>query len=386
MSNTYSNIQTDKPSGTKRNIWNTNPQLASILANEEDGYKYTQTSKQKVDWKCSSCNSVIKNKTINSVNSYGLSCNYCSDGFNYPEKFFANFLKQLNVEFEYQKTFEWSQNKIYDFYIEDLNIIIETHGRQHYDKGFERIGGRTVEEEQANDKLKYKLAMENGVDKYIVIDCRYSEMEYIKNSIMNSELTDLFDLSTISWNQCEHDALKSLVIEACELWNSDIGSTVKIGSILNISEETVRNYLKKGTKIGLCDYEVEKRRNVKVVQLTLDGEYINTFDSIIKASKEAGVGKTSIINACNGAFQHSKGFKWLYLEDYNDTDRRNEMLAIEKGNNRKLIQLTLDGEYVNTFNSAKEVQRELNIDKSAIGKVCKGSRKSAGGFRWKYVD
>ena len=56
-------------------------------------------------------------------------------------------LKQLNIEFEYQKIFDWSKNiktnnlilngrKIYDFYLNELNIIIETHGDQHFNQGF----------------------------------------------------------------------------------------------------------------------------------------------------------------------------------------------------------------------------------------------------------
>ncbi|MEM5599205.1 hypothetical protein AAHB53_28045 [Niallia circulans] len=56
----------------------------------------------------------------------------CSDGFSIPEKFMFNLLDYLQVDFDYQKVFDWSLGKRYDFYIPMLNCIIETHGAQHY--------------------------------------------------------------------------------------------------------------------------------------------------------------------------------------------------------------------------------------------------------------
>ena len=41
-----------------------------------------------------------------------------------------------------------------------------------------------IQEEQKNDKLKKKLAEENGL-KYIMVDASCSEIEYIKNSLLN---------------------------------------------------------------------------------------------------------------------------------------------------------------------------------------------------------
>ena len=45
-------------------IWTTNKNLAQLLLNPDDGYKYTLNSGEKLDWKCPNCNLIIKNKTI----------------------------------------------------------------------------------------------------------------------------------------------------------------------------------------------------------------------------------------------------------------------------------------------------------------------------------
>lgn len=42
------------------------------------------------------------------------------------------------------------------------------------------------------------------------------------------------------------------------------------------------------------------------------------------------------------------------------------------------------GNFIKEWNSAKEIELQLNIDNSSISKCCKGKRPFAGGFRWKY--
>lgn len=61
-------------------------------------------------------------------------------------------------------------------------------------------------------------------------------------------------------------------------------------------------------------------------------------------------------------------------------------------NARKLpvVQLSINGEFIKEWDSASDAERELNIFRERIGKVCKHSAYTAGGFRWAfksdYVD
>jgi hypothetical protein len=45
-----------------------------------------------------------------------------------------------------------------------------------------------------------------------------------------------------------------------------------------------------------------------------------------------------------------------------------------KSISRRVKQFTLEGEYIQTFNSLNEAGRTLNISSQNIGKVCKGNR------------
>ena len=51
-----------------------------------------------------------------------------------------------------------------------------------------------------------------------------------------------------------------------------------------------------------------------------------------------------------------------------------------------VAQYSLNGEYINTFDSITNAGKILGIDNSCITKCCKRIRASAGGFKWQYSD
>lgn len=304
-------------------MWTTNSELAELLLNPEDGHKYKQSSQKRVDWKCSNCGTVITNKRIGNVKNCGLSCPSCSDGKSYPEKFMYHLLRQIGINFKMEKIFEWSQDKKYDFYLPDYDWIIEMHGGQHSGRGFEGLGGRSLEDEQANDRYKEKKAKENNINNYIVIDARFSEFEYIKKSIFNSNLSRIFNLDTIDWTSIEEKSNKSIVIEVWELWNNGLKDIQGICEKVGLSYPGVRNYLKKGSKIGKCSYsaQAEKEKsgwikNRVTVQLDKDNRFVKEWESMSLINKEIGVSTSCLSNVCKGKRKTAYGFKWMYKEDY----------------------------------------------------------------------
>ena len=157
------------------------PQLVKYFVNKSDAEKYSIGSKVKVLMKCPDCG-YEKEMPVYRLLSSGLCCNRCSDGISYPEKFVSSILGQLLTKyFQIQlskTTLKWCEKYKYDNYIDKINCIIEVHGIQHYDKT--RYWKMSLEETQENDRIKKQLAKENGINNYIIIDCRYSELEWIK--------------------------------------------------------------------------------------------------------------------------------------------------------------------------------------------------------------
>jgi hypothetical protein len=301
----------------------THPKFAKLFWNKEDTFKYKFSSNKKTDFKCPNCNSKIENKKINDIYYTGLSC-YCKDGISYPQKFMFSLLKQLSVKFNTEEIFDWSQRKRYDFYLYDLNLIIEVHGIQHSKESFLNLGGRTLEEEQENDEIKKSLARENGIKDYLEIDCRKSNMDFIKKSILKSPLCQLFDLSEIDWLKCHEFALNTFVKEVCNLFNKG-NSLSEVSKLIGLGRTTVYKYLIKGNEIGLCNYdskeELKKFKILKrqVIQLSENGEFICEWDSASEASRKLGISRANIGETCRGKYKHSGGYKWMFKEEYENS-------------------------------------------------------------------
>lgn len=233
----------------------TRPDYIKYIVNKEDTHKYGKSSNKKVMMVCPDCKTE-RMFSINMLDKLGkLPCK-CSDGISYPNKFVMSLLEQLGIKFNTEKRFKWLPNRYYDFYIKDLDLIIEAHGEQHYVQT-NRKGGRSLEEETKNDKLKKDKAIEHDIENYIVIDCRTSEREFVKASILKSGLPFLlgFDESDIDWSKCDKFALGNYAKHVCKLWDSgEFNTTTELCDYLGVSKNATR-YLKKGTEYGWCHYD-----------------------------------------------------------------------------------------------------------------------------------
>lgn len=246
----------------------THPHLVKYFVNVGDVYTHTHGSNKKVELKCPECG-YIKMMSILNLARHAYSCDICSDGISYPEKLMASILTKLNIEFVKQMSYDKGKHK-YDFYLPKYNAILETHGLQHYEQ---QGRGRSLEQEQENDRYKRVLAIENGIlnNNYHEIDCRCSTMEWCKHGIEEvlSRYVDIDSLTDNDWKEADIQAQKSLKIEVCKYWkdskemNGDL-TTTQVANVFGVSNITVGNYLKWGSKNDLCNYndhEVVKTRN-----------------------------------------------------------------------------------------------------------------------------
>lgn len=243
-------------------IGTTHPHLIKYFYDKNDSYIYSYGKNVSVKLKCPDCGNV-KYMTINDLSNKGFSCQ-CKDGYaSYPEKVVYSILYQLELKFKHQLTktkFEWCGKYRYDFYLPEYNMIIETHGMQHYEEQSEKSRfSKTLSKQMKTDKEKENLAKENNIENYIILDCRYSNLQWVKNSVLNSKLNQFFDLSIINWNECESFALKNIAKEICNYWGNkeDWESVGTISSLFDVDRTVVSDYLKKGTELGWCNYDAK---------------------------------------------------------------------------------------------------------------------------------
>ena len=232
----------------------TNPEVSKFLNNYNDGLYITYGTHKKIDFKCPCCSSLKKCRPNSVLDINGkYKCGVCGDGVSYPEKFVGSVLEQLNIEYIHQlthKNFSWIGKFKYDFYIPLYNLIIEVHGLQHY----EHKTGWGETNVFDNDKIKYNLAIKNDIERYVVIDARYSEIDWLKENIIK-ELSSYFDLSKIDWKKCAINANKSLMVEVCKSINENSIDIRELEQKFKLTGDTIRKYIKEGSKIGLCSYD-----------------------------------------------------------------------------------------------------------------------------------
>lgn len=226
----------------------------------EEAIQHTTTSSKKIIPKCPYCGN-IHDKEVYVHNLYvyhGFKCQ-CSDGISFPEKFMMCLLNQLNIDYIYQAQTSHlgfdTQKKIYDFYIKNNSIIIETHGEQHYKNNNDFY--MSLKEQQENDKFKYQLATSNGIRNYVVIDCRESTLNWIKTSILKSDLPQLLNFSEddIDWKKCAEFGTKNITKEVCDYYNTHDVSTSDLMKKFHLGKKAITNYLKRGAELGWCRYK-----------------------------------------------------------------------------------------------------------------------------------
>ena len=300
------------------------PDIAKMIAIPEndltfdDCYGIACQSNKKFYFKCLDCSRVSTyKKNLNNIVRKRYSCQFCSDGISIPNKFMSNILKQLNEDFITElssKEFSGKNYFRYDFYLPKYNMIIELNGLQHYEENTNFK--YSLFEQQMNDLFKYKCA-KNHVDNYIVIDCRHSELEWMKENIIK-ELSNYFNFNNIDWELVWKQSQTSKCIETWELWNNGMHSIVTISKELNIHRDTIRKYLKQGAKYGICNYD-DKNNNYKKVICVTTGL---VFNKSIEASKFYNINYTHISSCCKGKRNYcgklEDGTKlvWMYYEDY----------------------------------------------------------------------
>lgn len=292
------------------------PQIKKYLVNIEDGYKYTKNSKHKVNVKCPDCGE-LKYIPMSYLTKSGISCSKCGDGKSYPNKFMFSILKQLSVEFITEYSPKWVNGRFYDFYIPSLNLIIEMDGYFHYKDN--ALNKRKKEESMRIDKFKDKLAYKHDL-KVVRVNCDYSNVrdrfEYIKDSILTSELLYYFNFDKIVWEKSDEYSNSNVSKQFCLFYekNKESMSISKMCEIFKIGRDIGTKYLKTGGRLGWCKYDTKHyMHKVKVVETN------DIFDSINMCASNSfklyGVkfNVSGINRVCRGEKSDLYGYHFEYV-------------------------------------------------------------------------
>jgi len=88
---------------------------------------------------------------------------------------------------------------------------------------------------------------------------------------------------------------------------------------------------------------------------------------------------------CNKGNNNVDNLEWV-------TPEENSQKAVEEGRwsnssrLRAVVQYSLAGDKIRTFESATEAARQLGLQQSKITDCCKGNRRRTGNYQWRYAD
>lgn len=241
-------------------LWTTDPHVANLLLNKDDGYKYGRGSSNVLMFKCPICGNVVS-KQINAVVKPGFSCNYCGDGYSYPNKFMMGVLDRFGVNFIPE--FRIGDNPFrYDFYFnyKGVDYLVEMDGA--FGHGCTNTKSLTKQQQIDIDNQKDKLAKSNGF-KIVRIDCKYNNchpdkrFEYVYSHIKSSDVS--FILNGISEDEiknidhhCNH---YSKLLDFVNVWNNEKRSYDYVMNKLHITKHTVLDYAKRSISLGLINVD-----------------------------------------------------------------------------------------------------------------------------------
>lgn len=116
-------------------------------------------------------------------------CPKCGKKESIGERTISKYLEQYNISYIPQMYFSnWDIGIHYfDFYIPSFNLVLEFHGKQHYE--FNEFFHKTIEEfnyRQQKDLIKKESALQNGLN-YVSINWKLiSNLDFILTYIFNS--------------------------------------------------------------------------------------------------------------------------------------------------------------------------------------------------------
>lgn len=182
-------------------------------------------------------------------------------------------------------------------------------------------------------------------------------------------------IAQYGWDNIKHEILATNVPE---------------DEISILEQQTIQQYQANNPEYGYNILEGGldgfARTGTAVLMYDLQGNYIRSFLSILDACDYCGVNSGgSIAAACSGKRKSIYGYQWrFYAENF-----PLKIEAIDFATSRRIKrveQYNKNGTYIQTFDSISAAGAQTNVSGADIGKVCRGERKTAGGYLWRYAS
>lgn len=317
------------------------PDLVKYFDNHLEAQKIGLHSKKSRLFRCPHCGTPKKSNMDYIVHN-GFKCKVCniSNG-SFGECLFAFILSKNNIKFIREYVFDWAKNYRYDFYLCDLNYIIEIQGIQHYCVDSSWNKNKTIEDLFQYDENKKNVALKNGISKYFQIDCRSSDIDFIINEIKKSLILESVNLNLdLDYSEfiqnlyvdIYDDVIKRYICgealkDIAKLYSTSLQTLHKILQTPNAKIEIAKLEKDKNKTISEIREDIRKQRAAKGINKRHSNKDIicietqKIYHTYADASRDTECNRVSISKCCN-KIKHftidGKGLEkhWMFLDEY----------------------------------------------------------------------
>lgn len=290
------------------------PDLLEYFIDKSLADKYSVQSHQRILCQCPLCG-FQKEMNIYDLASRGFSCNLCSDkSFSYPNRFGYAFLSQLPIQNHIREySPDWIKPKRFDNYFEynGKQYILEMDGGLHYKDNY----GKSLEVIQSIDNYKDNMASLHNIT-VIRIECKKTNPEYIVGKILNSELSQIFELENYNWEKCFILSKSSSYIPIWNYLNNHLNEPLKkVGLVFNKSYQQLCRIIKYGHLVNMCEYQLQRPKRISVYK---ENQLMHTFNSMSECKRELckiyniSITIDKVRESCLGIISEYKGFTFQY--------------------------------------------------------------------------
>lgn len=138
-----------------------------------------------------------------------------------------------------------------------------------------------------------------------------------------------------------------------------------------------------GQKLGKTN-SLNSKAARKVIQYSIQGEFIQVYDKASIAAKAVGVDDSRVRDACNQKTKTSGGFQWRWYEE--NFPKIIGEVETPHTTGRKIIQYNLKGDQVHVYESIIEAAKINGYNYGNINRVLNQNSGTAYGYYWSYAE
>ena len=229
----------------------------------------------------------------------------------------------------------------------------------------------------------YKLTNLCNGKIYIGVTSQIPEKRWCKGKAYHGNPHLTAAIEKYSWENFSHEILED------NLTREQAGELEEyyINKFNTLSSEFGYNKIKGGFHdSNMYKDFVIRKLNKKVNKYDLEGNFIESYDSLIEAGIKNNLSSSDISCCCNKKnFCKTLKNNVYRFADTTDTSEDIYNYINSHGLDKEIVQYTLDDEFVAKYKSIRQASRQLNINSGNISLCASGKAKTYKGFIWKYT-